>query len=674
MGKRRLDVVGADGGPMAVPLHTSGEGPRRRAREMRCHYDVLGVARDPAPDDDVIRRAYRRAALRCHPDKVAALQDEAAKEKAEEEFKEVQAAYECLSDPHERAFYDSHRESILSPKTAGRAGSRDGAAGPHGDEGWVGEDPDNVNLWPYFSTGCYKGFGDGPREFYGVYGSVFDEIDACERRARPGDHVPAPRFGGSGQKWDPSVSAFYAHWGAYSSGKAFGWAEPWNLARAGDRRERRAMEAENAKARRRAKREWDEQVRQLVAFVKKRDLRAVAYANSVRAAREAREEAAKVAKAERKKEAKRAAQAYAETDETKREAEEASAAMLWVHDAFGGTQRKEGRTGGVGGDGEGEGEGEDEDEDEFVEVFVCYACNKEFKSERAMQNHEKSRKHQDEVRRLRQELLRQERDAKRAAAAQDKERGARGGGEEEEEGDDDGSTEYEDAMSSPQGSDDGDDGEELEVEVEVNGPVPGEAQDPGEEAGDEKRGAGVIREAEGPGKSESESESESEEGDDLEAMLAQLNFRGTGLGGGRRRRGAGGAEDEGDEYSASPSAQRAKSKKSERRRLAREQQQGQQGRQQGHEVSSAVDAEGAGEGAGGGEDEGAGGGAGGGSSRGAPMGKAKAKKAKRAAAAAKGGVSGQDGNACASCGEGFPSRSKLMQHLKANPAHATFKR
>ena len=61
-------------------------------RTMRCHYEVLGVERTPAPDDDVIRRAYRRAALRCHPDKVVSLGDAAAAAAAEEEFKAVQAA------------------------------------------------------------------------------------------------------------------------------------------------------------------------------------------------------------------------------------------------------------------------------------------------------------------------------------------------------------------------------------------------------------------------------------------------------------------------------------------------------------------------------------------------------------------------------------------------------
>ena len=626
---------------------------------MRCHYEVLGVERTPAPDDDVIRRAYRRAALRCHPDKVASLGDAAAAAAAEEEFKAVQAAYECLSDPHERAFYDGHRESILrgvpppganATSGGGGGGGRRGRGG--GGEGgeWVGEDPDNVNLWPYFSPGCFEGLGDGPREFYGVYGRVFDEIDACERRANPGGHVPAPRFGGAGQRWEPSVAAFYAHWGAYSSGKAFAWAEPYNLGAAADRRERRLMEADNAKARRRAKREWDEQVRGLVAFVRKRDRRAAAQAAEVRRAREAREEAAKAAKAERKAEARRAAAAYAATDEAKQEAEEAARAMLWTYGAFGGASP------GVaaaeeGGDAADAGNGDDEDEDgvEVVEVFVCYACDKEFKSERAMQNHEKSRKHADEVRRLRTELMREERAAKKAQARAQKEQDDN---EQEEE------TEYEDAETSPDEADG--DREEVEEEEVEEKETPEMVREEAKEV--------EINEKKASSGEEEEEEAEEEE-EDLEAMLAALNFRGASAGGGRRRRGVGllGTEDEGDDYTASPSTQRARSKKSERRRLAREQQP-----RAPVAAAGAEDAEEAGEGEDEDEDEegvvadevvG-----------GAVLGRAKARKAKKASRAAKGGGGRDDGNACAGCREAFPSRTKLMQHLKANPAHAALRR
>lgn len=71
-----------------------------------CHYDLLEVGRT-ATDAD-IKKAYRRKALQLHPDKNPDRIEEATRL-----FAEVQQAYEVLSDPHERAWYDSHREAIL---------------------------------------------------------------------------------------------------------------------------------------------------------------------------------------------------------------------------------------------------------------------------------------------------------------------------------------------------------------------------------------------------------------------------------------------------------------------------------------------------------------------------------------------------------------------------------
>jgi hypothetical protein len=62
---------------------------------MRCHYEVLEVARDA--DEAAIKKAYRKAALAWHPDKCKLPE-------AEERFREVQAAYEILSVPNERAW------------------------------------------------------------------------------------------------------------------------------------------------------------------------------------------------------------------------------------------------------------------------------------------------------------------------------------------------------------------------------------------------------------------------------------------------------------------------------------------------------------------------------------------------------------------------------------------
>jgi curved DNA-binding protein len=71
------------------------------AVKFRDYYEVLGVKRDASEKD--IKRAYRQLARKHHPD----LQPPAERAKASERFKEINEAYEVLSDAKKRARYDS---------------------------------------------------------------------------------------------------------------------------------------------------------------------------------------------------------------------------------------------------------------------------------------------------------------------------------------------------------------------------------------------------------------------------------------------------------------------------------------------------------------------------------------------------------------------------------------
>jgi DnaJ family protein A protein 5 len=79
---------------------------------MRCHYEVLGVSR--TANDEDIKRAYRKLALKHHPDKNGG--DDAA----HDEFAQIQRAYDVLSDVQQRTYYDRHRTTIVAGKNPAR--------------------------------------------------------------------------------------------------------------------------------------------------------------------------------------------------------------------------------------------------------------------------------------------------------------------------------------------------------------------------------------------------------------------------------------------------------------------------------------------------------------------------------------------------------------------------
>ena len=73
--------------------------------EKRDYYEVLGVNKNSTPDE--IKSAYRKAALKWHPDKWVNGTD-AEKKTAEENFKEASEAYSVLSDENKKARYDRY--------------------------------------------------------------------------------------------------------------------------------------------------------------------------------------------------------------------------------------------------------------------------------------------------------------------------------------------------------------------------------------------------------------------------------------------------------------------------------------------------------------------------------------------------------------------------------------
>lgn len=82
----------------------------------RDYYEVLGVNRNA--DEDAIKKAYRKLAMKHHPDR------NDGDTKSEEKFKEAKEAYEILTDGNKRAAYDQFGHAGVDPSAGGRGGSQ----------------------------------------------------------------------------------------------------------------------------------------------------------------------------------------------------------------------------------------------------------------------------------------------------------------------------------------------------------------------------------------------------------------------------------------------------------------------------------------------------------------------------------------------------------------------
>src|ERR1044072_5169327 len=87
------------------------------ATQKRDYYEVLGVARTAT--DEEIKRAYRKLAVKFHPDK------NPDDPHAEEKFKELGEGYDVHMDPDKRSAYDRYGHAALAQGTGVRGGFHD---------------------------------------------------------------------------------------------------------------------------------------------------------------------------------------------------------------------------------------------------------------------------------------------------------------------------------------------------------------------------------------------------------------------------------------------------------------------------------------------------------------------------------------------------------------------
>lgn len=129
-------------------------------------YQVLGVPRDASPD--AIKQAYRRLARQHHPDA------NRGKPEAEEKFKEINAAYEVLSDPEKRARFDRFGQAEPSPGGFGGFNFGNmGGAGP-GGAGGVGGIEDLFEMFGFGGAGQAR---QGPQRGDDLRADVVLDLD-----------------------------------------------------------------------------------------------------------------------------------------------------------------------------------------------------------------------------------------------------------------------------------------------------------------------------------------------------------------------------------------------------------------------------------------------------------------------------------------------------------------
>lgn len=331
------------------------------------YYDLLGVERT-ATDDD-LKKAYRRKALELHPDRNYGNVEETTRL-----FAEVQTAYEVLADPQERAWYDSHRDVLLRGDQAG---------GPGEEYSYNIRMTTAVEVQQLMLR--FNGrmeFSDASSGFYGglhdIFGKLAKEEDiACQWEDL--DSLDYPDFGHKEDNYKDVVRPFYAAWTGFATKKSFSWKDEYRLSDAPDRRIRRLMEKENKKLREEAVQEYNDSVRSLVAFVRKRDPRVQNNQKS---------------EAERQKVLRDAAAAQAARSRAKRDAElrntlsDLTAVPDWAQ-----SREKDEHEGGF-----------SSESDVEEHEYDCVVCDKTFKSQAQYKAHEKSKKHVKMLKQLRREM------------------------------------------------------------------------------------------------------------------------------------------------------------------------------------------------------------------------------------------------------------------------------
>lgn len=322
-------------------------------------YSILGVEAQASAED--VRKAYRKLALKWHPGEFNYLifcssllisiyckknmlalyadkqRPDSDQQLSLEKFREVTNAYEILSDEKERQWYDSRLRRLQKCSASGKTFGRHAPPDLYSEIAKVLVEREYIN--GHFS--------------FDNYVPLFQKIASLEGGGYP-NYEESP------------VQVFYAEWGSFATTLDFAWvADAFDTQmRTCDRRIRRMIEQENVKARKIARKEYNESVREFSEFVKRRDPKYEQWKLVCLKEKEQREKERKAR--EKKKEQRKKGTVLSDLPPSNIVIEE---------------------------------------QEEFHNVWYCPACEKYFKSSGSFNSHEKSKKHTKNVELMKQMLL-----------------------------------------------------------------------------------------------------------------------------------------------------------------------------------------------------------------------------------------------------------------------------
>lgn len=375
----------------------------------------------PFADDNELKKAYRRKALQYHPDK-----NPENVEEATEIFASIRAAYEVLSDPQERAWYDSHKEQILNDEPIGL--NEDGEFEYEVDATVTGVTTDELLM--FFNSSLYTRVDDTPAGLFQIAGRVFaklakDEVlngrrlgltkhnmykddqfeqdinsagysKACEQQFKDYELAPEsmlfPPFGHSSTDYE-YLKSFYKKWSGFNTLKSFSWKDEYVYSSNYDRRTKREINKRNEKARQSARNEYNKTVKRFVVFIKKLDKR-------MKDGLKKSEELKRSKVRQKQKELK---DAFNTDKKTKLEGE--FEPQNWqaideqnikeMEKLYEDSQDRDALQDAV---------IEDFNEEEEVIVYDCFICNKRFKSEKQLENHCNTKLHKKRIAEIQKEM------------------------------------------------------------------------------------------------------------------------------------------------------------------------------------------------------------------------------------------------------------------------------